>query len=136
MRVTLKRKAQFNAAHRLHVAEWSDEKNQSFFGKCNRPNYHGHNYKLEVSLTGEVDPVSGYLFDLGELKALIIEEVIEPFDHRNLNLDCKEFQDLNPTVENIAIVIWNKLRNRINSDLEIGIHLSETERNAAEYYGK
>jgi 6-pyruvoyltetrahydropterin/6-carboxytetrahydropterin synthase len=136
MNVTLKRKAQFNAAHRLHVKEWSDEKNSEFFGKCNRPNYHGHNYKLEVHLSGEVDPVSGYLFDLGELKALIEEEVIEPFDHKNLNLDCPEFVELNPTVENIAIVIWNKLRNRINSDLDIGIHLSETERNAVEYYGK
>mgnify|MGYP000194542538 CR=1 FL=1 len=136
MKVTIKRKAQFNAAHKLHVNSWSNEKNAKFFGKCNRPNYHGHNYKLEVHLTGEVDPVSGYLFDLGILKGIIEEEVIEPFDHKNLNLDCPDFEGKNPTAEIIAVVIWEKLRKRLDTKLEIGVHLSETENNSVEYYGK
>lgn len=136
MIVTVKRKAQFNAAHRLHVNTWSDEENTAFFGKCNRPNYHGHNYKLEVHLTGELDPLTGYLFDLGTLREIIEEEVIEPFDHKNLNLDCPEFSLRNPTAEYIAVVIWEKLRERINKDIEIGVHLSETENNSVAYYGK
>lgn len=136
MIVTVKRKAQFNAAHRLHVPSWTEEENVSFFGKCNRPNYHGHNYKLQVHLTGEINKESGYLFDLGILKEIIEEEVIEPFDHKNLNLDCPDFKDKNPTAEYIAIVIWEKLRLRIESEIQIGVHLSETENNSVEYYGK
>jgi len=136
MIVTVKRKAHFNAAHKLHVSSWTDAENNAFFGKCNRPNFHGHNYKLEVHLTGEIDPVTGYLFDLGILKEIIEEEVIEPFDHKNLNLDCPEFKERNPTAEFIAIVIWEKLRLRIDNNIQIGIHLSETENNSVEYYGK
>jgi 6-pyruvoyltetrahydropterin/6-carboxytetrahydropterin synthase len=136
MIVTIKRKAQFNAAHRLHVPSWTEEENVSFFGKCNRTNYHGHNYKLQVHLTGEINKESGYLFDLGILREIIEEEVIEPFDHKNLNLDCLEFKDRNPTAEYIAIVIWEKLRLKIENKIQIGVHLSETENNSVEYYGK
>lgn len=136
MRISAFRKAHFNAAHRLHVAQWSDEKNKEFFGLCNNPNYHGHNYNLVVKITGEVDPVSGYLMDLGILKKIIDEEVIDCFDHRNLNLDTAEFKNLNPTAENIAGVIWNKLRLRLDKNLELTVTLYETERNYVEYSGE
>jgi 6-pyruvoyltetrahydropterin/6-carboxytetrahydropterin synthase len=133
--VSVTRTAQFNAAHRLHVAHWTEEKNREVFGMCNNANYHGHNYDLHVKVTGSIDPVTGYVVDLKWLKNIIEEEVSEKFDHRNLNLDVPEFIDLNPTVENIAVVIWNKLRKRIPSDLEISIKLYETPRNFAEYNG-
>lgn len=136
MRISAFRKAHFNAAHRLHVAQWSDEQNKEFFGLCNNPNYHGHNYNLVVKITGEVDPVSGYLMDLGILKEIINEEVIDRFDHRNLNLDTAEFKHLNPTAENIAGVIWNKLRLRLDKNLELTVTLYETERNYVEYSGE
>lgn len=136
MRISAFRKAHFNAAHRLHVAQWSDEQNKEFFGLCNNPNYHGHNYNLVVKITGEVDPVSGYLMDLGILKKIIDEEVIDRFDHRNLNLDTAEFKHLNPTAENIAGVIWNKLRLRLDKNLELTVTLYETERNYVEYSGE
>ncbi|HYG14910.1 MAG TPA: 6-carboxytetrahydropterin synthase [Bacteroidia bacterium] len=136
MRISIARKAHFNAAHRLHVPQWSDEKNREFFGLCNNPNYHGHNYVLVAKLTGEVDPVSGYLMDLKVLKDIIREEVEERFDHRNLNLDTEEFKNLNPTAENIAAVIWNKLRSRIDKKLELTVTLYETERNYVEYSGQ
>lgn len=133
MKTAVIRRAQFNAAHRLHNPAWSDEKNQTFFGLCNRPNYHGHNYILEVKVTGEVDPESGYLLDLKILKDLIQSEIEEPFDHKNLNLDTIEFKDLNPTAENIARVVYEKLRSKLDSNLELHIKLFETERNWVEY---
>ena len=110
MRVTVSRRAHFNAAHRLYRSDWSSEQNESIFGKCNNPNYHGHNYELIVSVTGEVDPVTGYVLDVKILKDFIKSEVEEAFDHKNLNLDVPEFKTLNPTAENIVIVIYNKLK--------------------------
>lgn len=136
MKVTVSRKAHFNAAHRLHNPELSDEENKELFGLCNNPNYHGHNYELIVSVTGEIDPKTGYVIDMKELKELIYEEVEQPFDHKNLNLDTKEFQSLNPTAENIVVVIWNKLRKRINQSLALKVTLYETPRNFVEYIGE
>ncbi|MGV3599162.1 MAG: 6-pyruvoyl trahydropterin synthase family protein [Bacteroidota bacterium] len=136
MIVSVYRKGHFNAAHRLHVPEWSDEKNKEVFGLCNNPNYHGHNYNLIVKVTGEVDPITGYVIDLKILKDIIYEEVENRFDHRNLNLDTEEFKHLNPTAENIAVVIWNKLRQRLDKKLELTITLYETERNYVEYSGQ
>lgn len=133
MSLTLYRKAHFNAAHRLFRAEWSDEKNAAVFGKCSNPNYHGHNYELIVGVTGNIDPETGYLIDLKTLKEIIKEEVEIPFDHKNLNIEVPEFKSLNPTVENIAIVIWNKLRKRLDSDYEISVKLFETPRNFVVY---
>ena len=100
------RREHFNSAHRLHNAMWSDEKNIAVFGKCNNPNYHGHNYEIEVKVTGEIDKATGYVIDLKILKTLIEQEIIQRFDHKNLNLDTKEFKDLNPTAENIVVIIW------------------------------
>lgn len=134
-KVTVYRIAQFNAAHRLHVPEWTDEQNREIFGLCNNPHYHGHNYELHVKLTGEVDPVTGYVIDLKIVKDLIEEEIMAKFDHRNLNLDTEEFKNLNPTVENIAKVIWYKLRTRLDAKLELGIRLYETPRNYVEFNG-
>src|SRR6476660_9849009 len=107
MKVTVSRRAHFNAAHRLYRKDWSNEKNDSVFGKCNNPNFHGHNYELLVSVTGEINPETGYVIDIKDLSDLIFTEVETPFDHKNLNLDVPEFADLNPTAENIAVVIWN-----------------------------
>ena len=115
MRVTVSRKAHFNAAHRLYKKDWSDEKNDLVFGKCNNPNFHGHNYELTVSVTGKINPDTGYVIDIKDLADIILEEVEKPFDHKNLNLDVPEFSDVNPTAENIAVVIWNKMRKRIAS---------------------
>ncbi|RFN57630.1 6-pyruvoyl trahydropterin synthase family protein [Marixanthomonas ophiurae] len=136
MSLTVFRKAHFNAAHRLFVKEWSDEKNREFFGKCSNPNYHGHNYELEVGVTGEIDFKTGYLIDLDFLKTIIKEEVEDPFDHKNLNVEVEQFKSLNPTVENIAIVIWNKLRKRLDDKFEISVKLYETPRNFVVYTGK
>ncbi len=133
MNVKVSRKEHFNAAHRLHNSEWSDEENEKVFGKCNNPNYHGHNYELIVSLIGEPDPATGYLFDLKILSDLIKENVLLKFDHKNLNLDTEYFKTLNPTAENIAIVIWRILRQKIDDHLELKITLYETERNFVEY---
>lgn len=133
MKAAVVRKEHFNAAHRLHNEKWSDEQNQRIFGKCNNPNYHGHNYELLVKLVGEVDPDTGYLFDMKLLSDIIKEEVITPFDHRNLNLDLVEFKTLNPTAENIAYIIWHKLRKRIDEKFDLKITLYETERNIVEY---
>ena len=127
------RSATFNAAHRLYRPDWSDEKNNAIFGKCNNPNYHGHNYTLEVWIEGEVDPETGYLIDLKIVKDLIGTEVQDRFDHRNLNLDCPEFAHLNPTAENIAVVIYNILLAEIDDALELKVKLYETERNFVEY---
>lgn len=136
MKVSVYRKGHFNAAHRLHVKEWTEEKNQEVFGLCNNPNYHGHNYNLTLKVTGELDPVTGYVIDTKILKQLIYEEVELAFDHKNLNLDTEEFKHLNPTAENIAVVIWNKIRPRLSNNLELSITLYETERNYVEYSGK
>lgn len=133
MRISAFRTAHFNAAHRLHNPEWSDEMNQRVFGLCNNPNYHGHNYELEVKVTGEVDPKTGYLIDLKLLKDLIKEEVEDRFDHKNLNLDTEEFKNLNPTAEHICYVIWNILREKLDSKYELAVRLYETPRNYVEY---
>ncbi len=133
MRVSIIRKAHFNAAHRLHNDHWSDEKNIEVFGLCNSPNYHGHNYDLEVKLTGEVNPETGYLYDLKDLSDLIKVEIEDRFDHKNLNLDTEEFKTLNPTTENMVFVIFNILREKINPDFEIKLRLWETARNSVEY---
>lgn len=127
------RKEHFNAAHRLHNSEWSDEENRNYFGKCNSPNFHGHNYDLVVQLIGEINPKTGYVFDMKILSDLVKEHVIEKFDHKNLNLDVDEFQALNPTAENIAYVIYEILRPKIDNHLELRIRLYETERNFVEY---
>jgi len=133
MRLSVYRKEHFNAAHRLHNPNWSDEKNKEVFGLCNNPNYHGHNYDLIVKVTGEVDPETGYVIDLKILKNIIREEVTRKFDHKNLNLDTKEFKELNPTAENIAYVIYNKIRARLEIKFDLNITLYETERNFVEY---
>lgn len=135
MKVIVSRKAQFNAAHRLYNPNWSFEKNDEVFGKCNNPNYHGHNYQLIVSVKGTIDPETGYVIDMKDLKALIKEHVEDVFDHRNLNLDTEDFKELNPTAENIAVVIWNKLRPHLKSELELKVVLYETERNFVEFEG-
>ena len=135
MSLTLYRKAHFNAAHRLFKEGWSDEKNLEVFGKCSNPKYHGHNYELEVGVTGEVDPETGFLMDLKILKQIIKEEVEDPFDHKNLNLEIEVFKKVNPTVENIAIVIWNRLRKRLDATYSITVKLYETPRNFVIYSG-
>jgi 6-pyruvoyltetrahydropterin/6-carboxytetrahydropterin synthase len=133
MKVAIIRREHFNAAHRLHNPEWSEEKNTDVFGKCSNPNYHGHNYELLVKLIGEVNPATGYVYDMKKLSDLIQEHVIRKLDHRNLNLDTQEFKELNPTAENIAIVIWQILREKIESHYELKVTLYETERNIVEY---
>ncbi len=132
-RISVYRKEHFNAAHRLHNPAWNEAKNTSVFGKCNNPNYHGHNYDLIIKLTGEIEAETGYLMDLKLLSDIIQQYVIEKFDHRNLNEDCIEFKKLNPTAENIAVVIFNLLRPHIPGKLEMQVRLYETERNFVEY---
>ncbi len=132
-RVSVFRKEHFNAAHRLYNETWDDAKNEKIFGKCAWPNYHGHNYEMEVRVTGEIDNESGYVIDLKLLSNLIDKEVLQRFDHKNLNLDTKEFKKLNPTAENIVIVIYNLLRPHINSKLDLQLRLYETPRNFVEY---
>ena len=133
MKISVFRTAHFNAAHRLHNPSWSDERNAEVFGLCNNANYHGHNYELEVKVTGEVDKESGYLMDLKILKDLIKEEVENRFDHKNLNLDTLEFRTLNPTAENICFVIWQLLRHKLDARLDLTVRLYETPRNYVEY---
>ncbi|MCO6146851.1 6-carboxytetrahydropterin synthase [Flavobacterium sp. NRK1] len=135
MRVTVSRSAHFNAAHRLYRKDWTDEQNNTVFGKCNNPNFHGHNYELIVSVTGDIDPQTGYVIDIKILKDIIADEVEVPFDHKNLNLDVPEFADLNPTAENIVVVIWNRIRRRIESTMDIEVVLYETPRNFVTYKG-
>lgn len=135
MKVAIFRKEHFNAAHRLFNPTWSDEKNEAIFGKCNNPNYHGHNYELIVQLKGEIDPDTGYVYDMKVLSDLIKEHVLTKFDHKNLNLDTVEFKDLNPSAENIAVVIWTILREKIDRKYELIVRLYETERNFVEYDG-
>jgi len=136
MIAALCRKFHFNAAHRLHNPQWDDAKNREVFGKCNNPNYHGHNYELVVKITGHVNPETGYVMDIKTLKEIVGTEIIEKFDHKNLNLDTAEFANLNPTAEHIAYVIYQLLLPKINPDKEITITLYETERNYVEYRGK
>ena len=136
MKVTISRKAHFNAAHRLYRKDWSFEQNHAVFGKCNNPNFHGHNYELIVSVTGKINPETGYVMDVKELSDLILEEVEKPFDHKNLNLDVPEFENLNPTAENIIVVIWNKMRKRISLEFDLEVVLYETPRNFVTYKGE
>ena len=133
--LTICRSEHFNAAHRLHNPAWDAARNQQVFGKCNNPNYHGHNYNLTVRLTGEIDPETGYVYDLKRLSDLIKHEVLNRYDHRNLNLDTEEFRHLNPTAENIAVVIWQRLRPHLDAALALSVTLYETDRNFVEYHG-
>ena len=133
MKVAVSRKEHFNAAHRLFRADWSDEKNNQVFGKCANPHYHGHNYELIVTLTGDPDSETGYVYDLKLLSDTIREHVLLHFDHRNLNLDSHYFKTLNPTAENIAVVIWRILRQQIDTKFDLKVKLYETERNFVEY---
>ncbi|CAM3280302.1 6-carboxytetrahydropterin synthase [Aquirufa ecclesiirivi] len=132
-RVSVFRKEHFNAAHRLYNANWSDEKNQEVFGLCNNPNFHGHNYELIVQITGTINPETGYVIDMKEVSQLIQKEIIKKFDHKNLNLDVPEFAQLNPTAENIALVIYQKIRAALATNLDLKIRLYETERNFVEF---
>lgn len=127
------RKEHFNAAHRLYVPDWSDEKNMEQFGKCSNPHYHGHNYELVVKVTGRPDPFTGYVINLSVLSSIIQKHVLAKFDHKNLNLDTKEFASLNPTAENIVYVIYEILRKELDASLELSVRLYETERNFVEY---
>jgi len=136
MKVTVSRKAHFNAAHRLYRKDWSDEKNTQVFGKCNNPNFHGHNYELIASVTGEIDTETGYVIDIKDLKEIIKTEVEDAFDHKNLNVEVPEFQDLNPTAENIVVVIYNKMKAKLPANLTLEITLYETPRNFVSYSGK
>ena len=135
MKITVSRKAHFNAAHRLHRPDWSSEKNDSVFGKCNNPNFHGHNYDLTVSVTGEIDPETGYVIDVKILKDFIKSEIEDAFDHKNLNVEVPEFKNLNPTAENIVVVIYNKLKVVLDSNLALEVTLFETPRNFVSYSG-
>lgn len=135
MRVKVSRKAHFNAAHRLYNPQWDFDQNQDVFGLCNNPNYHGHNYELIVSVTGDIDPVTGYVMDMKVLKDLIKAEVEEAFDHKNLNVEVPEFKTLNPTAENIAVVIYNKLKPHLDPSQELEVVLYETPRNFVTYTG-
>ncbi len=135
MKIKVSRKAHFNAAHRLYRQDWSDSKNNAVFGKCNNPNFHGHNYELVVSVTGKIDSETGFVIDMKVLKDLIKKEIENSFDHKNLNLEVAEFKNLNPTAENIAVVIFNKLRPLIDAKNELEIVLYETPRNFVTYSG-
>ena len=132
-RAAVYRKLNFNAAHRLFCEEWDDEKNMMVFGPCSHPNYHGHNYQLIVKVIGEIDPKTGFVIDLGVLKKMVEEKVVDRFDHRNLNLDVPEFKNVNPTVENIAKVIHDLIRKELDKDYDLSIRLYETPRNFADY---
>jgi 6-pyruvoyltetrahydropterin/6-carboxytetrahydropterin synthase len=136
MKVTISRKAHFNAAHRLYRKDWTFEQNDTVFGKCNNPNFHGHNYELIVSVTGKINQETGYVMDVKILSDLILEEVEKPFDHKNLNLDVPDFENLIPTAENIVVVIWNKMRNRIHLEFDLEVVLYETPRNFVTYKGE
>lgn len=135
MKVTVGRTEHFNAAHRLFRPEWSDAQNQAVFGPCSSPNYHGHNYVITVRLTGTPQPETGYVYDLKDLSTLIKREILDTFDHRNLNLDTEDFRQLNPTAENIVRVCWQRLRPHLAPDLALSVTLHETDRNVVEYHG-
>ncbi|MBF0596598.1 6-pyruvoyl trahydropterin synthase family protein [Faecalibacter rhinopitheci] len=136
MKVTINRKAHFNAAHRLYNPNWTEEKNKEIFGKCSNPHYHGHNYELIVSVKGEIDPETGFVMNLDVLRKIIEEEVEEYLDHKNLNIEVDDFKNLNPTAENIVIVIWNRIRLKLAQNLELKITLYETPRNYVIYEGE
>ena len=135
MKVTVSRKAHFNAAHKLFRPDWSDAKNKEVFGKCANENYHGHNYELIVSLTGEISKETGYVYDLGKLKNIIKKEVEDYLDHKNLNLDIDDFKSSNPSAENIAVLIYNRLIPHFDDNYKLKITLYETPRNFVEYSG-
>lgn len=134
--VTVTRRLRFNAAHRVHNPALSEAENTALFGKCNNPNWHGHNYTLDVSVTGPIDPVSGYVMDLGQLRALVEREVVEQVDHRNLNLDVPFMQGINPTSENLVVAIWNVLAQRVAPAALTRLRLWETEHNFVDYHGE
>ena len=136
MKVTVSRKAHFNAAHRLYRKDWSDEKNNSVFGKCSNPHFHGHNYELIVHVTGNIDPETGYVMDMKNLKNLIKLEVEDKLDHKNLNQEVPEFYNKIPTAENIVVFIFNALRPNLNSEHQLSITLYETPRNFVSYSGE
>ena len=136
MKVTVSRKAHFNAAHRLYRKDWSDEQNDDIFGKCSNPNFHGHNYDLIVSVTGPIDPNTGYVMDMKVLKDYITSEVEDAFDHKNLNIEVPEFADTIPTAENIVVVIYNKLKKILTSEQSMEVVLYETPRNFVTYSEK
>ena len=136
MKVTVCRESHFNAAHRIYNKAWNDEKNREVFGLCSMPNYHGHNYDLVVKLTGEIDPETGYVFDMKRLKEIIDENIVNRYDHKNLNLDVPDFADTIPSAENIAVSIWNILRKQISGEYTIQVILYETPRNFVEYAGE
>lgn len=135
MIVKVSRKAHFNAAHRLYRKDWSDEKNADIFGKCSNPNYHGHNYELIVSVSGPIDKETGFVMDLKVLKDIVTEEIEDYFDHKNLNIEVDEFKNLNPTAENIAVVVYNRIKAKLKASLELEITLYETPRNFVTYSG-
>lgn len=135
MKVTVSRKAHFNAAHRLYRKDWSDEKNNSVFGKCSNPHFHGHNYELIVHVTGNIDPETGYVMDMKKLKNLIKSEVEDKLDHKNLNQEVPEFYNKIPTAENIVVFIFNALRPNLNSEHQLSVTLYETPRNFVSYSG-
>ena len=135
MKVTVHRKAHFNAAHRLYRKDWSFEKNDAVFGLCNNPNFHGHNYELIASVTGDIDPETGFVIDVKILKDIIKAEVEDVLDHKNLNVEVPEFQDLNPTAENIAVFIYNKVKSKLDPKFHLEITLYETPRNFVTYSG-
>lgn len=136
MKVTVSRKAHFNAAHRLYRKDWDDAKNFQIFGKCSNPNFHGHNYELIAHVTGNIDPETGYVIDIKILKDIIKSEVEDAFDHKNLNIEVPEFQDLNPTAENIVVVIYNKIKAKLRPDFQLEVVLYETPRNFVKYSGE
>ena len=135
MKITVCRKSHFNAAHRIFNPRWDDKKNEEVFGLCSLPNYHGHNYDLVVKLTGEISPETGYVFDMKTLKEIVDEYVVRRYDHKNLNLDVKDFENVIPSAENIAVAIWNILRHKIDKAYGLQVILYETERNFVEYSG-
>jgi 6-pyruvoyltetrahydropterin/6-carboxytetrahydropterin synthase len=132
-RTAIFRKEHFNAAHRLFVPGWTEEQNLAVFGKCSNPHYHGHNYEMIVKVTGVPDPITGYVINLSDLSSIIQKHVLAKFDHKNLNLDTKEFAELNPTTENIVFVIYEILRKQLDASLDLQVRLYETERNFVEY---
>jgi 6-pyruvoyltetrahydropterin/6-carboxytetrahydropterin synthase len=136
MKVTVSRRAHFNAAHRLYRKDWTFEKNDEVFGLCNNPNFHGHNYELIANVTGEINPETGYVIDVKILKDLIKSEIEDAFDHKNLNLDVPEFKDLNPTAENIVVIIYDKIKAKLDSKFDLEVVLYETPRNFVTYSGK
>ncbi len=136
MKVTVHRKAHFNAAHRLYRKDWDDQRNADIFGKCSNPNFHGHNYELTVSVTGDIDPETGFVIDMKILKDLIAVEVEDYLDHKNLNVEVEEFKSMNPTAENISVVIWKKLRAKLDHSLALSVTLYETPRNFVTFNGE